>query len=55
MHHQLPLTSALAAAGTVTGSHPGPAYYAFWVLVIGAVVGAPIYAVRKVRAYLKRR
>lgn len=52
MPHQ-PLTAVLAAA--VTGSHPGPAYYTKWVLIIGALIGVPIYAVRLVRDRRRRR
>lgn len=53
MPHQ-PLTAALAAA-KVTGSHPGPAFYAMWVLVIGAMIGLPFYITRLVRDYRKRQ
>jgi hypothetical protein len=53
MPHQ-PLTAVLAAAET-TGSHPGPAYYAFWALIIGAVIGLPLYITRLMRDYRKRQ
>jgi hypothetical protein len=53
MPHQ-PLTFILAAA-KVTGSHPGPAFYTQWVLIIGAIIGVPIYVVRLVRDRSKRR
>lgn len=53
MPHQ-PLTAVLAAADT-TGFHPGPAYFAFWALIIGAAIGGPIYVVRRVRDRRKRR
>ena len=53
MPHQ-PLTAVLAAA-KVTGSHPGPAFYAEWVLIIGAIIGVPIYIVRLMRDRRKRR
>lgn len=46
MHHQL--ATALAAA-QVTGSHPGPAYFAVWAVVAAAVIGGPVYLVRLVR------
>lgn len=53
MPHQ-PLTAVLAAADT-TGFHPGPAYFAFWALIIGAIIGVPIYLVRLVRNRRNRR
>ncbi|GAA1966199.1 hypothetical protein [Catenulispora subtropica] len=53
MLHQ-PLTTVLAAA-SVTGSHPGPGFYAEWVLIVGAVVGAPVYFVRRARGRRRRR
>jgi hypothetical protein len=53
MPHQ-PLTAVMAAA-KVTGSHPGPAFYAEWVLIIGAIIGLPIYIVRLMRDRRKRR
>ncbi|MGW1161382.1 hypothetical protein ACWD5Q_01515 [Streptomyces sp. NPDC002513] len=43
-----PLTAVLAASST-TGFHPGPAYFAFWALIIGAAIGGPIYLVRRIR------
>ncbi|MCC9310827.1 hypothetical protein LN042_27785 [Kitasatospora sp. RB6PN24] len=49
-----PLTAVLAAS-TTTGSHPGPAYFALWALVVGAVIGGPVYVVRLVRDRRKRR
>ena len=52
MPHQ-PLTLVLAAS--ITGSHPGPAYYAEWVLIIGAIIGVPIYIVRMMRDRRQRR
>ena len=52
MPHQT-LTAVLAAY--TTGSHPGPAYYAFWALIIGAIIGGPIYVVRLVRTRRNRR
>lgn len=51
---QQPLTAVLAAAHT-TGSHPGPAYFVFWALVIAAIIGAPIYVVRLARNRRKIR
>ncbi|MEU9246847.1 hypothetical protein [Streptomyces sp. NPDC048385] len=45
---QQPLAAVLAAAND-TGSHPGPAYFVFWALVIAAIIGAPIYVIRLVR------
>lgn len=57
MPHQ-PLTAVLAAvlaAGTTTGFHPGPAYYAYSAAIIGAVVGVPVYVVRRVRDHCRRR
>lgn len=53
MSHQ-PLAAVLAAADT-TGFHPGPAFFVFWALIIGAVIGVPIYAVRLVRNRRNRR
>ncbi|MEV5505770.1 hypothetical protein [Streptomyces orinoci] len=53
MHHQ-PLATVLAAANT-TSSHPGPAYFVFWALIIAAVIGAPVYVVRLVRNRRQRR
>ncbi|WP_433171382.1 hypothetical protein [Actinoallomurus sp. CA-150999] len=53
MPHQ-PLAAVLAAADT-TGFHPGPVYFVFWALVIGAVIGAPIYLVRLLRNRRNRR
>ncbi|GAA1230975.1 hypothetical protein GCM10009665_21720 [Kitasatospora nipponensis] len=49
-----PLTAVLATADT-TGFHPGPAWFVFWALVIGAVVGTPVYVVRLVRNRRNRR
>jgi hypothetical protein len=48
LHHPL-------AAAQVTGSHPGPAFYMLWALIIGAVIGAPIYVAHLVRERRKRR
>lgn len=53
MPHQ-PLAAVLAAADT-TGFHPGPAYFAFWALIVGAAIGGPIYVVRLIRNRRKRR
>ncbi|WP_194894307.1 hypothetical protein [Catenulispora pinisilvae] len=53
MPHQ-PLTAVLTAA-KVTGFHPGPAFYAEWVLIIGAIIGLPFYITRLVRDYRKRQ
>ncbi|MEY9968840.1 hypothetical protein ABIA33_006927 [Streptacidiphilus sp. MAP12-16] len=52
---QQPLTTVLAAANTTTGFHPGLAYFALWALVIGAIIGVPIYVVRQVRDRRNRR
>ncbi|WP_225850890.1 hypothetical protein [Streptomyces sp. HPF1205] len=54
MSHQ-PLTAAVAAANTTSGFHPGAAYFAFWALIIGAVIGTPIYVVRLIRNRRKYR
>ncbi|WP_161790108.1 hypothetical protein [Streptacidiphilus carbonis] len=51
---QQPLTSALAAS-TTTGFHPGLAFFVEWALVIGAIIGVPIYVVRLVRNRRKSR
>ncbi|MFJ9909416.1 hypothetical protein ACIRVK_42490 [Streptomyces sp. NPDC101152] len=48
MPHQT-ITAALLSAGHISGSHPGPAYYAEWIIVVGAVIALPIYAVRRLR------
>ncbi|MFJ5301593.1 hypothetical protein [Streptomyces sp. NPDC088350] len=48
MSHQ-PLTAVVAAANTTTGFHPGPAYFAFWALIVGAAIGGPVYVVRLIR------
>jgi len=53
MPHQ-PLTAVLAAA-KVTGSHTGPAYYIFWALIIGAIIGLPFYITHLVRDHRKRQ
>ncbi|MFJ9714018.1 hypothetical protein [Streptomyces sp. NPDC101234] len=45
---QQPLTALLSAADT-TGFHPGLAFFVEWALVIGAIIGGPIYVVRRVR------
>ena len=49
-----PLTAVLAAS-TTTGFHPGPAFFVEWILIIGAIIGAPFYIVRLVRDRRKRR
>lgn len=49
-----PLTAVLAAS-TTTGFHPGPAFFMEWILIIGAVIGAPVYVVRLVRDRRRRR
>ncbi|MDH6579079.1 hypothetical protein [Kitasatospora sp. MAP5-34] len=54
MPHQ-PLAAVLAAADTTTGFHPGPAYFVLWALIIGAIIGGPIYVVRLVRNRRNRR
>ena len=43
------------AASTTTGFHPGVTFFALWAVVIGAVIGVPIYIVRVVRDRRKRR
>jgi TctA family transporter len=53
MPHQ-PLTAVLAAATTDTGSHPGPAAFVLWALIIAAIIGTPVYVVRQVRERRKR-
>ena len=53
MPHQ-PLIAVLAAA-KVTGSHLGPAFYAEWVLIIGAIIGLPFYITRLVRDRKRQR
>ncbi|MFD8717126.1 hypothetical protein ACFV2H_03620 [Streptomyces sp. NPDC059629] len=42
-------------AAYTSGSHPGPGYYAFWLLVIAAAIGLTVYAVRLLRARRNRR
>jgi hypothetical protein len=51
---QQPLTAVLAAADT-TGFHPGLAFFVEWALIVGAVIGTPVYVVRLVRDRRKRR
>ncbi|MFE0459053.1 hypothetical protein ACFW1A_07285 [Kitasatospora sp. NPDC058965] len=51
---QQPLAAVLAAADT-TGFHPGLAFFVEWALIIGAIIGGPIYAVRLMRNRRNRR
>ncbi|WP_441250496.1 hypothetical protein [Kitasatospora sp. McL0602] len=51
---QQPFTAVLAAADT-TGFHPGLAFFVEWAVVIGAIIGTPIYVVRQVRNRRKDR
>jgi hypothetical protein len=52
---QQPITAALAASTTDTGTHPGLFFFAVWALGIAAVIGTPIYIVRQVRERRNRR
>ncbi|MFC1403541.1 MULTISPECIES: hypothetical protein [Streptacidiphilus] len=43
------------AASTTTGFHPGVTFFALWAVIIGAVIGVPIYVIRQRRERRDRR